>query len=92
MEPFPGLSIEADSNMGQFILLFPQLTGTREPVSLQVFVASDLPNRVRPHGYYQACKVTGRNTTPCTELDVEGTTVIEMQWKPEEDNKDMEIK
>ena len=52
-----------------------------EPVLLQVFVANDT-GRVRPHGFYQACRVTGRNTTACKELDIEGTTVIEVPLDP----------
>ena len=49
-------------------------------VTLHVFVASD-QGKIKPHGYYQACKVTGRNTTPCKEIDVDGTTVIEIPWE-----------
>ena len=51
---------------------------------LQVFVANDT-GRVRPHGFYQACRVTGRNTTVCQEVDVEGTTVIEVPLQPSSD-------
>ena len=52
-----------------------------EPVLLQVFVGNDT-GRVRPHGFYQACRVTGRNTTACKEVDTEGTTVIEVPLDP----------
>ncbi|CAB1313719.1 unnamed protein product [Coregonus sp. 'balchen'] len=55
-----------------------KLEGVSEPVVLQVFVASDA-GRVKPHGFYQACRVTGRNTTACKEVDIEGTTVIELR-------------
>lgn len=48
---------------------------------LQVFVGND-SGRVKPHGFYQACRVTGRNTTPCKEVDIEGTTVIEVGLDP----------
>lgn len=58
-----------------------QLEGVSEPVVLQVFVASDT-GRVKPHGFYQACRVTGRNTTACKEVDIEGTTVIEVPLEP----------
>uniref|UniRef100_UPI00358F7839 nuclear factor of activated T-cells 5-like isoform X2 n=1 Tax=Myxine glutinosa TaxID=7769 RepID=UPI00358F7839 len=61
-----------------------KLEGYNQPVVLQVFVGSD-SGRVRPHGFYQACRVTGRNTTPCTELDIEGTTVIEVPLDPAND-------
>lgn len=44
---------------------------------LQIFVGNDA-GRVKPHGFYQACRVTGRNTTACKEVDIEGTTVIEV--------------
>ncbi|KAL7867846.1 hypothetical protein SRHO_G00092300 [Serrasalmus rhombeus] len=58
-----------------------KLEGVNEPVVLQVFVANDA-GRVKPHGFYQACRVTGRNTTACKEVDVEGTTVIEVNLEP----------
>nr|XP_014353144.1 PREDICTED: nuclear factor of activated T-cells 5 isoform X1 [Latimeria chalumnae] len=58
-----------------------KLEGHNEPVVLQVFVGND-SGRVKPHGFYQACKVTGRNTTPCKEVDIEGTTVIEVSLDP----------
>uniref|UniRef100_A0A3Q3DIC1 Nuclear factor of activated T-cells 5 n=1 Tax=Hippocampus comes TaxID=109280 RepID=A0A3Q3DIC1_HIPCM len=61
-----------------------KLEGVSEPVVLQVFVANDA-GRVKPHGFYQACRVTGRNTTACTEVDIEGTTVIEIQLEPSSD-------
>lgn len=48
---------------------------------LQVFVANDA-GRVKPHGFYQACRVTGRNTTACKEVDINGTTVIEVALDP----------
>ncbi|XP_029464158.1 nuclear factor of activated T-cells 5 isoform X2 [Rhinatrema bivittatum] len=54
-----------------------KLEGHNELVVLQVFVGND-SGRVKPHGFYQACRVTGRNTTPCKEVDIEGTTVIEV--------------
>ncbi|KAJ0056258.1 hypothetical protein NL108_004550, partial [Boleophthalmus pectinirostris] len=58
-----------------------KLEGVNDPVVLQVFVAND-SGRVKPHGFYQACRVTGRNTTACTEVDVGGTTVIEVPLDP----------
>ncbi|XP_066440234.1 nuclear factor of activated T-cells 5 isoform X2 [Eleutherodactylus coqui] len=58
-----------------------KLEGHNEPVVLQVFVGND-SGRVKPHGFYQACRVTGRNTTPCKEVDIEGTTVIEVMLDP----------
>ncbi|CAL9701896.1 unnamed protein product [Knipowitschia caucasica] len=58
-----------------------KLEGVNEPVVLQVFVAND-SGRVKPHGFYQACRVTGRNTTVCIEVDIGGTTVIEVPLDP----------
>ncbi|TRY85808.1 hypothetical protein DNTS_011856 [Danionella cerebrum] len=58
-----------------------KLEGVSDPVVLQVFVANDT-GRVKPHGFYQACRVTGRNTTACKEVDIEGTTVIEVSLEP----------
>ncbi|XP_018608193.1 nuclear factor of activated T-cells 5 isoform X1 [Scleropages formosus] len=58
-----------------------KLEGMNEPVVLQVFVGNDT-GRVKPHGFYQACRVTGRNTTACKEVDIEGTTVIEVCLDP----------
>lgn len=58
-----------------------QLEGVNEPVVLQVFVGND-GGRVKPHGFYQACRVTGRNTTACQEVDIDGTTVIEVALEP----------
>ncbi|XP_061825143.1 nuclear factor of activated T-cells 5a isoform X1 [Nerophis lumbriciformis] len=63
-----------------------KLEGVSEAVVLQVFVANDA-GKVKPHGFYQACKVTGRNTTACTEVDIEGTTVIEISLEPSNDMK-----
>lgn len=61
--------------------LFLQLEGVNDPVVLQVFVGNDT-GRVKPHGFYQACRVTGRNTTTCKEVDIDGTTVIEVSLDP----------
>ncbi|KAL4613534.1 nuclear factor of activated T-cells 5 isoform X1 [Arapaima gigas] len=58
-----------------------KLEGVNDPVVLQVFVGNDT-GRVKPHGFYQACRVTGRNTTACKEVDIEGTTVIEVCLDP----------
>uniref|UniRef100_A0AAY4BCR1 Nuclear factor of activated T-cells 5 n=1 Tax=Denticeps clupeoides TaxID=299321 RepID=A0AAY4BCR1_9TELE len=58
-----------------------KLEGVKEPVVLQVFVGNDV-GRVKPHGFYQACRVTGRNTTTCREVDIDGTTVIEISLEP----------
>ena len=69
---------------------FSQLAGVNEPVTLQVFVGID-QGKVRPHGYYQSCKVTGRNTTPCEEKDVDGTTVLEVPWEPTDGKMELRL-
>ncbi|TRY95092.1 hypothetical protein DNTS_004185 [Danionella cerebrum] len=58
-----------------------KLEGVKDSVLLQIFVGNDA-GRVKPHGFYQACRVTGRNTTACREVDIEGTTVIEVPLDP----------
>ena len=35
--------------------------------------------------FYQACKVSGKNSTPCNEKKVDGTILIEIELKPESD-------
>lgn len=35
--------------------------------------------------FYQACKVSGKNSTPCNEKKIEGTILIEIDLKPEND-------
>lgn len=72
------------------ILCF-QLRGVNQPVELMVFIVTD-QGKVRPHGYYQACKVTGQNATPCSEADMEGTKVIRIPWQPPEHGGLMEMR
>lgn len=60
-----------------------QLLGYTRPVILQVFVATD-SGKIKPHGFYQACRVTGRNTSPCEEIEIQGTKVIEIPFKQED--------
>lgn len=45
-----------------------------------MFIGNDT-GKVRPHGFYQACKVCGKNSTACVERDIDGTTVIEINLK-----------
>lgn len=49
---------------------------------LQVFIGCD-QGKVQPHLFYQACKVTGKNCTPCSERVIDGTCVIEINMAPE---------
>uniref|UniRef100_A0A182J795 Uncharacterized protein n=1 Tax=Anopheles atroparvus TaxID=41427 RepID=A0A182J795_ANOAO len=60
-----------------------QLLGYNKMTVLQVFIGSDL-GRVTPHIFYQACRVSGKNSTPCTERKIDGTAVIEMLLKPDQ--------
>ncbi|GAB0094422.1 NFAT [Sergentomyia squamirostris] len=61
-----------------------KLHGYTKPSVLQVFIGTDV-DRVAPHMFYQACKVSGKNSTPCVEKKVDGTMVIELELKPEQD-------
>lgn len=61
-----------------------KLIGYDKPTTLQIFIGTDV-GRVAPHMFYQACKVSGKNSTPCNEKKVEGTIVIEIDLKPEND-------
>ncbi|XP_063440261.1 nuclear factor of activated T-cells 5-like isoform X2 [Mytilus trossulus] len=55
-----------------------KLFGEVENATLQVFIGND-QGRVKPHAFYQACKVCGKNSTPCQEREIDGTIVIEME-------------
>ncbi|XP_014679270.1 PREDICTED: nuclear factor of activated T-cells 5-like [Priapulus caudatus] len=59
-----------------------KLFGYSKPAKLQVFVGSDAA-KVRPHGYYQACEVQGKNSCPCEKRQQEGTHIIELELSPE---------
>lgn len=61
-----------------------RLVGYHKPAVLQVFIGTDV-GKVAPHMFYQACKVSGKNSTPCNEKKVEGTMFIEIEFKPEND-------
>lgn len=61
-----------------------RLQGYDKPASLEVFIGTDV-GRVAPHMFYQACKVSGKNSTPCMEKKVEGTMIIELDLRPEQE-------
>ncbi|XP_071449039.1 nuclear factor of activated T-cells 5 isoform X2 [Hetaerina americana] len=61
-----------------------KLVGFNGPAKLQVFIGTDL-GRVAPHMFYQACRVSGKNSTPCSELKVDGTILIEVDFDPAKD-------
>lgn len=48
----------------------------------KIFIGTDI-GRVAPHMFYQACKVSGKNSTPCVEKKLDGTIVIEIELKPD---------
>ncbi|XP_044726723.1 nuclear factor of activated T-cells 5 isoform X2 [Chrysoperla carnea] len=58
-----------------------KLIGYDKPATLQVFIGTDM-GRVAPHMFYQACRVSGKNSTPCVEKKIEGTIVIEVELDP----------
>ncbi|XP_063242073.1 uncharacterized protein LOC134542082 isoform X2 [Bacillus rossius redtenbacheri] len=58
-----------------------KLVGYDKPTTLQVFIGTDV-GRVAPHMFYQACRVSGKNSTPCLEKKIDGTVVIEVNFDP----------
>lgn len=67
--------------------MFLQLLGYVGQPVLQVYVGTD-SGKIKPHAFYQACRVTGRNTSACEERVIEGTNVIEIPIK----NEDMTVR
>merc|ERR1712106_50996 len=61
-----------------------KLTGYNKPVMMQVFVGSD-SGKSSPHMFYQVCRVSGKNSTPCKERRLDGTVIIETVVGPEND-------
>ncbi|XP_017769731.1 PREDICTED: nuclear factor of activated T-cells 5 isoform X2 [Nicrophorus vespilloides] len=61
-----------------------QLTGYSKPANLQVFIGTDI-GKVAPHMFYQACRVSGKNSTQCQEKTIDGTVVIELMLNPSKD-------
>lgn len=61
-----------------------KLFGYDKPATLQIFIGTD-QGKVSPHMFYQACKVTGKSSTPCIEKKVEGTVLIEIEFEPSKD-------
>lgn len=59
-----------------------KLVGYDKPTTLQIYIGTDV-GKVSPHMFYQACKVSSKNSTPCNETKVNGTVVIEAELKPE---------
>jgi nuclear factor of activated T-cells 5 len=67
-----------------FFLSFNQLVGYTKPAVLQVFIGTD-QGRAAPHMFYQACRVYGKNSTPCNETKINGTAVLEIALDPAKD-------
>lgn len=63
-----------------FIIGF-QLVGYDKPAILEVYIGTD-QGREAPHMFYQACRVSGKNSTPCVEKNVNGTVLIEIEFDP----------
>lgn len=61
-----------------------RLVNYDKPATLQIFIGTDL-GRVMPHMFYQACRVSGKNSTPCVERKIDGTIVIEVDMDPAKD-------
>ncbi|XP_054281773.1 nuclear factor of activated T-cells 5-like isoform X4 [Macrosteles quadrilineatus] len=61
-----------------------KLVGYDRPSTLQVFIGTD-QGKVAPHMFYQACRVSGKNSTPCVEKKIDGTIVIEVDIEPSKD-------
>lgn len=59
-----------------------KLVGYSKPANLHIYIGTDL-GKVAPHMFYQACKVSSKNSTPCNETKIDGTVVIEVELKPE---------
>ncbi|KAJ9589369.1 hypothetical protein L9F63_017421, partial [Diploptera punctata] len=61
-----------------------KLTNYNKPATLEVFIGTDV-GRIQPHMFYQACRVSGKNSTPCIEKKIEGTVVIEVEFDSAKD-------
>ncbi|ESO98313.1 hypothetical protein LOTGIDRAFT_83588, partial [Lottia gigantea] len=61
-----------------------QLLGVNEPTTVQIFIANE-SGKIKPHGFYQACKVCGKNSTQCMERTIDRTVVIETEIMPSPD-------
>ncbi|XP_063715706.1 nuclear factor of activated T-cells 5-like isoform X3 [Symsagittifera roscoffensis] len=54
------------------------------PLTVQVFIGTDT-GRPKPHGFFQACRVTGRNVISCLERNIDGTQIMEIDLDPKND-------
>ncbi|XP_067939558.1 nuclear factor of activated T-cells 5-like [Watersipora subatra] len=56
-----------------------QLLGWTAEARLEIFIGAD-SGKVKPHGFYQACRISGKNASSSRATQVNGTTVIEMEF------------
>ncbi|KAL1123976.1 hypothetical protein AAG570_001746 [Ranatra chinensis] len=61
-----------------------KLSGYDKPATLEVYIGTD-QGKVAPHMFYQACRVAGKNSTPCVEQVVNGTVLIKIEFEPSKD-------
>ncbi|KAI5704751.1 hypothetical protein M8J75_008384 [Diaphorina citri] len=64
-----------------------KLVGYNGPATLEVFIGTD-QGKIAPHMFYQACRVAGKNSTPCLEKKTDGTVIIDIDFDP---SKDMSV-
>ena len=62
-----------------------KLDGYNRAAKIQVFIGTD-SGRISPHLFYQVCRVTGKHSSPCEEVKINGTDVIEIVSDPTTDN------
>ncbi|CAG5118372.1 unnamed protein product, partial [Candidula unifasciata] len=72
-------AIKDESQQGYPII---KLCGYSQATKLQVYIG-DEGAKAKPHGFYQACRVSGKNSTSCVEQEIEGTVVLEVDLLPE---------
>ena len=61
-----------------------RLEGYNGAVTIEIYIGNDT-GKVVPHLFYQVCRVSGKNSFPCTEKKVEGTDVIDLPLDPSPD-------
>ena len=73
-------SIKDSSGLGHPVVKLFGYNGS--PVKLQCFIGHDKHIGV-PHLFYQASKITGKNSSRCSATKIDGTAVISMDLTPE---------
>uniref|UniRef100_A0A8D9DVB3 Nuclear factor of activated T-cells 5 n=1 Tax=Cacopsylla melanoneura TaxID=428564 RepID=A0A8D9DVB3_9HEMI len=58
-----------------------KLCGYMGQATLEVFIGTD-QGKIAPHMFYQACRVAGKNSTPCLEKKQDGTVIIDIEFEP----------